>query len=350
MKKHLPASILTVLLASALAACGGKSTQEIAPTAISTTDVDLAGEELIMGMPFMLRLNDYLVITDFKTDSVVTIIDLKNSANLGNHFSIGQGPEEFGKVTLLSQATDRPNSFFISDPNKHRLTRINLDDKVDEKITKGESIAPDSSFWEMRQIADGRFISTNGYVNYLDLFTVFDSDGTFAGRTGNRQIPDDKRAYKPVDLTAAFQYTLAVSPDGTHIAAIGMGEQAMFYELQGDSIALIGEIYNEKASPDHVFEPDGYRGINGESTKPWGFMSGAASNDGVYILKSSQPFCADSWVDNQLLFYDWNGNLKADYRLDRKVSQISSPGPDGTMYGIVVDDCDPTLVTINLPR
>ncbi|MCM1449905.1 MAG: TolB-like 6-bladed beta-propeller domain-containing protein [Clostridiales bacterium] len=346
---HLSVLLMAIPVLSIISSCGSKKPDEVIPIEVMTQDVDLSGQELIMGTPIISRVGKYLVIDDFKSDSVITVIDSESATILGTFLSQGQGPGEFGNLTLIGLAGD--NELLISDPLKKQVTSFKIDDASDKVIIPVAQLTPQGKFWSMNRLANGQYVTSNGYDEYLQLFTIYNSDGSLASRCGNRLFPDENKDQRPVDLTAAYQYTLSVSPDGRRIAAVNMGENAMFFELSGDSLVMTGKIFNPEAEPDHVFTADGYMGISGKSNKPWGFISGAVTQEGVYILKSDIPFSEDSsWTGRQLLYYDWEGNLVADYRLDRRISNMTAPGPDGTMYAIVVDDCDPTLVAINLPR
>ncbi len=342
-------TVLTLSFASLLSSCSDtKSSQDAQVINLTATVPQISGPELIIGSPSMIKVGDLLVMDYFKGDSVLYIVDSKTMTNKGSFLTHGQGPGEFQRIVLLSTIPDNDDEIIMAEPTIGRISKVSLADIDNGKVTTTEINRNEGGFWQFVPLANGNYVSSHGYDEHPELLTEYSSDGTIIGRIGERPMPEKYLNERPVDITAAYQYILYPSPDGRHIVGVGDGESAVFYELEGDTLVEKASLFNAEADPDKIFRAQGFCGINGESDKPMGFSNAATGDDGVYIIYTDRSIKDDEFnAGNRILHYDYDGNLKRDFRLDKRVVSITAPDSDGIIYAVALDDCEPTIVTFD---
>lgn len=342
-----------MMTSTILASCTGTKSRTEAPASgeIHVTDVIIAGdEEVIMGAcANMVSTGNYLALLDLKADSVFHLFNTgKEARYLGEFGRKGNGPGEFGNIALLAPDHINNNSLIINSPQTGIVYTATIGESNDSvKLSYSLRTKLDNA-WFVEQIGNGDYVTSNGYVDYPELFAVYDSLGQLRHHTGDRQIPQELESYPPIATTAAYQYGISVSPDGRHVAAIGTpGESAGFYRLVGDSLRLVNQFSNGTA--EHIFADGEYQGVDAEKT-PYGFLVGTCDNERVYIL-SSELMINDKqgFTGRTILVYDWEGNHKGSYTLDRRIRSFAASGEPGHFYAISEDGTDPILVEFTVP-
>lgn len=325
-----------------------KKSDSVEVISLTATEPQISGEELILGSPGLLKVGDYLVISDFKGDSVITVVDTRTMTNKGSFLTYGQGPGEFQKITLKAPIPDNNNEFIIVEPTIRKLTRFSLNGIDDGKLSPVDVKKLDCDMWQFLPLANGNYVASLGYDEHTELLTVYSKDGELIGRVGDRPMPDKYKGEAPIDITAAYQFILHPSPDGRHVVAVGDGVSAVFYELIDDGLVEKATIFDATADPERSFTANGYMGIEGNTDIPMGFCNAAAGDDGVYILYTDRPIAHDEFnAGNKIFHYDYDGNLKREFNLDKRISRLCAPDSDGIMYAIALDDCEPTIVTFD---
>lgn len=349
MKKSHIGLILACIcvLALATAACSGA--KEAPVTDVTVTDAGF-GDEAMIGNPISLeRSGTTLLVLDTKGSHLFHLFDISSGDYLGQACKRGQGPGEMAGVALASAcppADGALGSYIITQPEAGRVWRLDVGpDSIRPLTLLADSV---SDAWELMQMPDGCFIGTNGYVEWPELYTVYSPDGRVARRGGRRHVPSEHASLSPVDITAAYQYSLVPSPAWRHLFAMGNGENAMIYEMQADSLVLTHEITGPGFK--HTFDGEGhYRGATDESLI--GFISAAATDSLVYVLSSDRTFADDNgWMSREIRAYDWHGDLRATLRPDKTLRLITPPDASGRIYAISEDGTDPRIVTIQIPR
>ena len=348
----IPTPISIALLAACMA-CSGPVEKEYFVTDVTSSPVDL-GEEVIIGNPkSMSRNGDLLVIDDSKADSVFLAIDIARNKYIGQFGRKGSGPGEFGRITIISSGDD---GFIISEPLDHRATAVKINPQ--KQTASYEPIfQTETSFWYLEKLANGNYITSEGYVDYPELFKIISPEGKVIVLTGDRQMPDNVRRLPNVVGTAAYQFAPYLSPDRKKVLALGSGEAAGFYRLDADTVALISQFFNPAADADHNFSDKEYMGQSGKV--PMGFVTAAASDDAVYILNSEFSIydCLKDgeenidYVTGKVIFvYDWDGKKIGELHTDRRLRHITAPDAEGRMYALTEDDCDPMVVVLEIPE
>lgn len=342
-------TVFVVGLASILPSCSDtKRADSVEVVNLTAIEPHISGEEVILGSPYLLKVGDYLVISDFKGDSVLTVINTETMTNKGSFLTYGQGPGEFQKITLKTTVPDQNDEFLITEPTIGKVTSFSMKDINDGILTATDVKKYDCNLWQFIPLANGNFVTSLGYDEHTELLTVYTKDGELIGRVGNRPMPDKYKGEAPIDITAAYQFTLYPSPDGRHVVAVGEGVSAVFYELSGDNLVEKATVFDAGADPDRSFTAHGYMGIHGDSDKPMGFSIAAAGEDGIYIIYSDRSVGHDEFfAGNRVLHYDYEGNLKREFNLDKRISKICAPDSNGIIYAIALDDCEPTIVTFD---
>lgn len=350
MEKVLTCGAMAAVLLCA-AACSSKTEAPKEPVVadLTSTPWQLEGDPVI-GRPLSLtRAGDYFVVTDNKADSVYHLISIPEATYIGQFGRIGQGPGDFSNVTLVSSAPGKGNSFRLLDGNSHTYYDAKIDASGHPKYTQ---LTKFDNAWFVAPLANGDYVTTNGYVEWPELFTVYSADGTLRYRGGDRMVPEEHRDVAPVHQTAAYQYNIQTSPDGKHLVAVGSGEAAGFYRLENDSLVLVSQFADR--FPDHVFENGIYYGQRVSKGAPQGFVDSSCTDDAVYILCSDRPVNmpqeqGDNYSGNIIYVFDWDGNKTAEYHLDKYVRLISAPDASGRIYAVHKDLCDPEFIYFTLP-
>jgi hypothetical protein len=342
-------TIITGLTALALAACSQNKEPQV--TDITLAPVDLPADEAIFGSVIsMERVGNYLILLDTKADSLYHLVDITGATPIRQFGRKGNGPGEFSNLTLSSPIPGSSNSIGIFDASSKKLTIATIAPDGTITYTPGPKI--NGEVWQLIQLANGNYITSPGYAEHYELLNIFAPDGSFIARTAKRPMPDDATTHTPQIATAAWQYNLTPSPDGTRISAMGIGEAAAFMRLDGDSIVTTASFFNKNADHDHNFSAEYYMGISGNT--PFGFVSQAVSDQNIYIIVSDRAIkdCSQddsSYITGDIIkIYDWNGNHTATIHTDKRLRHITSPTPDGTIYAITEDGCNPTIVKFKI--
>lgn len=346
------AKILTAALAAAaISSCAGSD--KPADTAATLIPVELtnADDAIFGNVLSMNRVGDYLILGDSKIDSLFHLVDLNGPTYIRQFGRKGNGPGEFSALALFSPIPNSANTFGIFDAGSKQLTIVTI--APDGSIAYAPGPEIDGEVWQLIPLANGSYVTSPGYAEYYELLNVYAPDGSFVGRTAKRPMPESATNHKPTIATAAWQFNLAPSPDGTRISAMGSGEAASFLQLDGDSITTIASFYNPDAELDHNFSSDFYMGIGGKV--PMGFVSQSASPTTVYYIVADRALVDDpegvSYVTGSTVkAYTWQGSPAGRITLDKRIRHLAAPQTQGdnTFYAITEDGCDPTLVSFTL--
>lgn len=247
---------ISIAILTTCAACNGLSQQEYTVVDVTSSTVDF-GEEVIIGNPIsMARSGDLLAINDNKGDSALIVLDITDNRYVGQFGRKGNGPGEFGRLTLIAPDDQ---GFLISEPLNKRATAVKIDSK--ERTAAYEPVfESETSWWFLEKLANGNYVTSEGYVDYPELFKILSPDGNVVALTGDRQIPD-RVSHLPANvITAAYQFKPYVSPDRKKVLALGSGEAAGFYKVDSDTVVLVSQFFNPAADADHIFSDQNYLG------------------------------------------------------------------------------------------
>lgn len=344
------AAIMASLLI--LSACKGgarNASESDSIIEMTSTETDFGDQEIMIGRPLsMNRVGDFLLILDNKTDSLFHIVDIATPRYIGQFGTRGGGPSDFSNIILLSGIPGANDRFGILDTDKNRYYTCTLSGDLSHPYTRDEGIELKNA-WFVSPLANGMYVSSKGYVDWPEIFTLYTPQGKEAGHFGDRMVPEDYRKYPPVSQTAAYQYSLEVAPDGKRVAAIGsMADAAGFYRLDGDSLKLVSQYCEYQGEQKFDPEKGDYLGVAEDCAV--GIIDSASDKDHVYLLLSDLRMNdsdkgKNPWSANVVKVYDWEGNKKMEYRLDRRVRLITAPDKDGVIYAVTSEGCDPTIIS-----
>lgn len=182
-------------------------------------------------------------------------------------------------------------------------------------------------------IDDNTFVSTTfthkdcRYI-YATADNVFRKAGVMPKIKNLKRIKDTPNAKIP-NIAFAFKAKLAKHPSDEKIA--------VFYAKTG-----IVEFYSEDSIRETVTGPndfgpkmhiekldDGYS-INDDNKTIYAYTSISSSKEGIYSLYAGHT--KDENYSKRIFFFDWNGNLKEIFQLDRPVVSIFFDSENKTMY------------------
>jgi NAD(P)-dependent dehydrogenase (short-subunit alcohol dehydrogenase family) len=336
-------ALSTVLISMPLTGCSVQKANDIERRDILVEDAEIAPEPMI-GRPLsMQRAGDYLLILDNKTDSLAHLVDVACGRYAGNFVAKGIGPGEFGNVVMFSTIPGRDDAFTLLRADNRDLYVAEVEGTDSLYLTYTRILNLDT--WNVGSLADGGYIGTDGYVEYPEIFTMFDREGHVTGHYGDR-MPEDRAAKAGnVAMTAAYQFGFAVSPDGRKVVAIALGDEAAaFFRLEADTLRAVNQFRN--SSMKHRFADGQYLGVDGHEEVR--FLEGTADNERVYILYDGRQLDDSNWTGNMLWVYDWDGNKVGEYALSRRVRAMTAPDESGRIYAISQDGTDPILVSFSV--
>lgn len=338
-------ALSAALFSASLTGCSDRKAKDIEHKDILVEDVEITPEPLI-GRPLsMNRAGDYLLILDNKIDSMAHLIDVARGRYAGKFVAKGAGPGEFGNTVLFSTVPGRDDAFTLlrADNRDLYLAEVKGADSLYLAYTRILNLP---GAWSVGTLADGGYITTDGYVEHPEIFTMFDSEGRVTGRYGDR-MPDAKALEAgTVAMTAAYQFGFVVSPDGTKVAAISAGDEAAaFFRLEADTLRTVNQFCNHSMKYQFV---GGESFVDGNDGGNVTFLEGCADNDRVYILYDGRNFSDSDWNGKMIWVYDWDGNKVGEYNLSRSVRALTAPDNTGRIYAISQDGSDPILVSFSV--
>lgn len=295
---------------------------------------------------------DDLIIQDMRADSVLIWVDANKKEVAGSFLSYGNGPDQIGRMASINKLSDQEGSIGIFDPGNGRMTEITLESGNGHAVNRVQQLDMYYRVPTLVKLANGCYLSSFSYETKGDLFSIFSPKGRLMNFIGERPISEKDKSLQPLEITAAYQYNIFASPDGNKVAAIGtFGEAAAFYKLENDELVPVVSFFNSDANVDRIFEDGIYRGI--EDNQPLGYISASSNDAGVFVLVSDRPLNSEdglSMTANKIVQFDWDGKKVAEYVTDRRISHLATPCGNGKMYGIMSDNCVPTLVELTVAK
>jgi hypothetical protein len=290
-----------------------------------------------------------LVVTDAGGGDMLLILDRADGRVLRSWGRKGRGPGEFLSIWSVQPSRD-PGQVWVFDPSQGRLTLVDVDALVsgkDHPVVRMLSLRSDLLPLDVRWISDTLLISTGLFRS--GRVAVFDSTGAVRHFAG--PLPPT-RAGIPVNVAQhAYSGTLALRPSHGSFAIA---------TRNADRI----ELYGSDGSLQHLargpigFEPQyelQYRGnqpsmATGDDLR-FGYVDASAAGDRIFALysghtRAERPGRAN--FGDEVHVFDWDGNMRARYRLDHPALTIAVDAGSRTLYA-VRHDPEPAIVSYPLP-
>jgi hypothetical protein len=314
--------------------------------------VDLNG---IIGNPFqILLLDSLLIINEGRNDNLLFLYNL-NTGNLHSEFgNVGDGPDEFSPPLRIALAADK-RMLYINERRKFKFREYYLDDRF--KMNLVNEFGPfspeiqilnkfnDDLFLAVGIFEEGRF---RFYDKNLDEISSFGSFPDIPIITANQQV-ENKIGNDVKGMI--FQVRLGIKSDKTKIAvAHSLTGILEVYEVSGNTTVKVSQQSVSKSVELKHYSSGNILQATLDDAHPRGYSDIYTSEDYIYLLYSGQ---VQGNMENTHLprtsihVFDWDGNHKWQYELDRQVSCFTINSGGEKLYA-VSDEANPALIVYDL--
>lgn len=298
----------------------------------------------------MILLDNKLIGIDFSMDTCFYILDTINY-NLTRFGIRGQGPDEFLSPVSL-QYLDK-STFGSYDIMSKLYNEIKLLSDNTFKIKRYPKTSEQLSF-SFRSIKtnSNKFIKIAPYPQNMFLIT----DSLDKKINSIYEFPyknADEKKIKNHLRAMAYQGEILSNPSRNKmIYTSSVGNIIHFYEIKGNSLNLLKKI--ETAYPDYITEEkNGGFGAPLRSKNVVSYICSYTTDHFAYFLYSGKTikefinegsmYCGDN-----LLVYDWDGNLVKNIKLDIPCQYFCISNDDKSMWAIA-ETPDPSVIKFDIP-
>lgn len=306
---------------------------------------ELKGEdflpEMFWGMPVGIWLvDDLLVVTDTYEGQQLTVIDLKADNHVSRAGNVGNGPNDFLNIRQLVYQPDS-NSLGVFDgmARSYAFYRI---------ANGGNIVFDDRHFLHKVHFTDGRFV-----YNIIPFGDYFLANGCFDGKpfalldkSGNLldffgEYPGDKTGIK--DGMAYFlknQTMLQPNLSQNRFVAAGTyNDWLIFYKQENGKLQKMKEYFSIDSNLSTTVSKEGSTTYYGSASTEQTFRTYlylTTTPDNVYALYFGLDEGKMQTLDRPcyVLKFNWNGELKGGYVMDRLLLSIAVDEANQTIYGV----------------
>ncbi len=344
MKKFL----FICLTALSLASCGEEKKKEIVPVQLKHEVIDLP--DAIMGSVGDIRkIGSYLIVLDFRTDSIFHLIDVKKKVYHGMFGGKGQGPNEFIHPEHIHAFGD--GRFTIFDAMRKDLKEIKLD-SINKKLTFSRiTLMKNKDDWDVAPLPDGNFVTWGLYDG--PKFNVVDKEGNIVAQGGEHPYKDEaEKKIHNILRAMAYQGFFRVNKDGkmAHVTS-GTGQILSIYQPSAKGITPIAEVVERYADYKPNDHPPGAYSVSNNGNSPETYQGVHVTDDFIYALYSGRKFAdykSDACMNcEHIHIFDWEGNQVGAYKLDVAVNSFFLDETENRIYAIA-DLPNPVVVVFDL--
>ncbi|MCM1111216.1 MAG: TolB-like 6-bladed beta-propeller domain-containing protein [Clostridium sp.] len=280
---------------------------------------------------------DSIVFLDFDGQFVYSLVSVSGDSLIGRLISKGDGPGQL--IRSESLQVDSEDKVYLFDDVKNKiyndLSLANLINGLDTVEALRFEEVTGSKLWKTERGYVGDNLYGDGHI-----MTLFDNNGNVRSRFG--LVPGTHSADDLYpDFYMAYQIKSAVSPDKKYLCAAGAYHDWLaFFDVSGDTPKLIREYYSS-APVLETGEKDGNFHSNRLPETIHQYSSVNPTKKGVlldYLGVSDQVLKAGKST-HQILYYDWDGNLKNVFSIDEKIYDMTFE-PDGSILATFKSDND----------
>lgn len=320
--------------------------------------VDIVGEEIqvdFSSVAFpnynLVKISDYLVFADSKSEYWIKIIDLNNPEKVLGFGRKGRGPYEITFVYNLGKYPGLKNSFFINDaPNKQILIYC-LDSLISGKIGADKTIGTGDKAMirNIYPLSEERLIGANieSRSNYLALYNK-----EFEIISEELNYPDEMRKQLELlninSLTAAFSPGLCFNPDKLVLSAILQNSD--FLEIISLDSDTLNSVYRSYSYLPELRVTSSFRYTYSDIRG--GILNACCTEKYIYCLAhdNSEKLALDDFRKGQrnVFIFNWDGTPERSVRLDRNVFLLTVDENDSILYAFTYGEEELSLLKYDL--
>ena len=345
---------LLLLTAFLLSSCVSHKT-EVKRYSLKHEIVGFQPEDVI-GQPFQLAMADgYLILADGATEKAFHLFDMDGERYVGDFGIYGQGPGELLSAQSLVNVNGK---LFFFDTGKNKVFEILLSGDASniDFAERGSGFAQSHSY--VLPVESGLFATCGIYEEgWVKLFDAQENEVS-----SSEDCPQYEADGSLSNLIRSFAYQGLLAYDGGDrlVMATCQANQLYVYKLEDGNLkctSSLVESYPKYRDDSSTLQKDTNReayGISLDKTNKMGYIGLYAASNGFYALYSGSS--VKEQVDagrgimegSELVFYDYDLNELASYRLDVPLKTFTIDPRTNTVYGFS-DLPEATLVKFKLP-
>ncbi len=300
----------------------------------------------------LLNLKKYLIVSENKADTLIHIIDKKNGKikrSIGIH---GVGPGEIGMPWVLYPANNnRENEFFVHQLSQKKIDKFNIDSNspfATETIKFNKSM-----FWGK----DFVFSSDSTFMTVLsdgnDKFVEFDKKGNVIQRfdTWDHMLDDESLPSNVVSSIHQGMLNVGLKKNYFTLACIGVDMIEILNKQAQRITSIRGPIHHVPKFT--VGYSSGYpMPIEDRNTIIYCYTNTVFGEKIFYALFSgASAFDVNRAVDgkfnNDIYIFDFEGNVKGHYKLDRTIAYLAVDEIERKFYGLTWNEDPADIVAFD---
>jgi len=301
--------------------------------------------QLVSSPRHLLLIDEYLVITDLKPQSLIHIFNIKN----GDHTTKGikgYGPGEIMSSWSLNNAFTK-GEFWIGSPGQKTISRFTVKDDSPTPVEQIKLKNEAATIFEPLHLKDSLFIGSN--MDGKSIFTLFNKSGDILEKYGNWKNSKYKK-YPSYIIESIYEGRLRTNKNQTKVLYSYLAlDMFMILDLKNKKITkVVGPFRIEpqfKIESTSTNQP-----IYSPSTDTlFGYIDSFISDNSIYVLysgKSQRELMSKPEFAIDILEFDITGQFNANYKLDRSIKAFTVDENNGIFYGITTDE-NPTIVKFN---
>ena len=284
----------------------------------------------------LVQKDSFIIIADASADSLFYLVNLVNNSFIEKGPK-GQGPYEYLGFDNFS-SVDNKIGFY--DRRLRIYSFIHFKKELDT-FDFNKTVKFDSVHYHVTPTAFNYFVGIGPYQK--GLFKILSSEGRIEKTFFEQPYRnDEERQISEQARAMAYQGRIVCSPDGKRLVhAITMSQIISFYKLTPHNMELVKSCVDEYPEYKPELGQNSYASAMNRGNK-LGYLDVVTTNQFVYALlsgRSTQEHGLSAFLGNQILVYNWDGDLVRKLITDIDMKSISVSLNDEVLYSVgIVDD------------
>lgn len=283
----------------------------------------------------LVQKDSFIIIADVSADSLFYLVNLANNS-FSEKGPKGQGPYEYLGFDNFSYVD---NKIGFYDRRLRSYSSINFERKPDT-FEFNKTVKFDSVHYHVTPTAFNYFVGIGPYQT--GLFKIISLEGKIEKTFFEQPYRDDEeRQISEQARAMAYQGRIVCSPDGKRLVhAITMSQIISFYKLTSHNMKLVKSCVDEYPEYRPELGQNSYASAMKRSNK-LGYLDVVATNQFVYALlsgRSTQEHGLSAFLGNQILVYNWDGDLVRKLITDIDMKSIFVSSNDEILYSVGIAD------------